>query len=57
MSRVVLPVVGVVGAMGAEEGVLVVDMDVGLLRIAEENYRVRQDIMREGWYYTYRHQK
>jgi hypothetical protein len=43
--------------MGAEEGVLVVDMDVGLLRIAEENYRVRQDIMREGWYYTYRHQK
>ncbi|GES58148.1 hydrolase, carbon-nitrogen family [Aspergillus terreus] len=57
MSRVVLPVVGVVGTMGAEEGVLVVDMDAGLLRVAEENYRVRQDIMREGWYYTYRHQK
>ncbi|KAL4894815.1 carbon-nitrogen hydrolase, partial [Aspergillus ambiguus] len=56
MSRVVLPIVGAVGTMGAEEGVMVVDMDVGLLRIAEDNYRVRADIAREGWYYTYRHQ-
>ncbi|PYI35901.1 hydrolase, carbon-nitrogen family [Aspergillus indologenus CBS 114.80] len=55
LSRVVLPVVGPVGQMGDEEGVLVVDMDLGLVRIAEENYKVREDMEREGWHYTYRH--
>ncbi|ODM21232.1 hypothetical protein SI65_04285 [Aspergillus cristatus] len=55
LSRVVLPVTGVVGDMGNKEGVMVVDMDVGLVRIAEENYKVRQDIKKEGWHYVYRH--
>ncbi|KAL2821820.1 carbon-nitrogen hydrolase [Aspergillus cavernicola] len=55
MSRVVLPIVGPVGKMGNEEGVLVTEMDVGLVRVAEDNYRVREDITREGWYYSYRH--
>lgn len=55
LSRVVLPVVGVVGDMGNKEGVMVVDMDMGLVRIAEENYKVRQDIKKEGWHYSYRH--
>ncbi|GAA84519.1 hydrolase, carbon-nitrogen family [Aspergillus luchuensis IFO 4308] len=39
LSRVCLPIVGTVGAMGDEEGVMVVDMDMGVVRIAEENYR------------------
>ncbi|KAI9373521.1 hydrolase, carbon-nitrogen family [Aspergillus egyptiacus] len=55
MSRVVLPIVGPVGKMGNEEGVLVVDMDMELVRIAEQNYKVREDIAREGWHYTYQH--
>ncbi|PWY80457.1 hydrolase, carbon-nitrogen family [Aspergillus sclerotioniger CBS 115572] len=56
LSRVCLPVIGTVGAMGPEEGVLVMDMNMDVVRIAEENYRVREDLNREGWYYTYRHQ-
>lgn len=58
MSRVCLPHVGPVGGktMGAaEEGPLVVEMDLGVLEVAEENYRVREDIGREGWHYVYRH--
>jgi hypothetical protein len=41
--------------MGNEEGVLVADMDFGLLSVAEENYKVRMDLAKEGWYYSYRH--
>lgn len=55
MSQVALPIVGAVSKMGTEEGVSVVDMDLGLLDIAERNYKVRQDIGREGWHYVYRH--
>ncbi|KAJ5831785.1 hydrolase carbon-nitrogen family [Penicillium riverlandense] len=55
MSRVVLPTVGPVGKMGSEDGLLVVDMDLGLLDVAEKNYKVRQDMGREDWYYVYRH--
>lgn len=55
MSQVTLPIVGPVSKMGNEEGVSVVDMDLGLLDIAEKNYKVRQDIGKEGWHYVYRH--
>ena len=55
MSRVVLPVVGPVAKMGNEEGVLVAELDMDLVRIAEDNYKVRMDLGREGWYYSYRH--
>lgn len=55
MSQVTLPIVGPVGRMGNEEGVLVTDMDLGLLRIAEENYKVREDLQKEDWHYVYRH--
>ncbi len=55
MSQVALPIVGPVSKMGTEEGVNVVDMDMGLLEIAEGNYKVRQDIGKEGWHYVYRH--
>ncbi|KAI9933083.1 hypothetical protein ASPWEDRAFT_159005 [Aspergillus wentii DTO 134E9] len=55
LSRVTMPIVGPVGKMGNEEDIKVVDMDMGLLKIAEANYRVREDIAKEGWHYTYRH--
>ncbi|KAL2810976.1 carbon-nitrogen hydrolase [Aspergillus granulosus] len=57
MSRAVLPIVGPVAEMGNEEGVLVTDMDMGLIGIAEDNYKVRMDLGRDGWYYTYRHRR
>ncbi|KAL1963992.1 hypothetical protein VTN77DRAFT_7667 [Rasamsonia byssochlamydoides] len=57
MSRVVLPFIGPVGKMGAEEGFLLADLDVSVLALAEENYKVRQDLASEGWHYTYRHDK
>ncbi|KAL2220401.1 putative hydrolase, carbon-nitrogen family [Thermoascus aurantiacus ATCC 26904] len=62
MSRVCLPHVGPVGkdkkTMEAEEeGVLTVDVDLEVLRVAEENYKVREDIGREGWHYVYRHMR
>ena len=55
MSQVTLPIVGPVAKMGSEEGVMVADMDLGLLDVAENNYKVREDIKREGWHYVYRH--
>lgn len=54
LSRVVLPVIGTVGSMENEEGVLVVDMDLGLLDVAEECYKVRKDLTSAGWHYGYR---
>lgn len=58
MSRAVLPFMGPVQgkSMSAEEeGHMVVDLDMSVLDLAEENYKVRQDLRSEGWHYTYRH--
>ncbi|KAJ5104371.1 hydrolase carbon-nitrogen family [Penicillium alfredii] len=55
MSQVTLPIVGPVAKMGVEEGVRVAEMDLGLLGIAEKNYKVREDIGRGDWHYVYRH--
>ncbi|RAO68599.1 uncharacterized protein BHQ10_004611 [Talaromyces amestolkiae] len=59
MSRVVVPFIGPVGdkkSMEAEEeGAMVVDLDLSVLTLAEENYKVRQDMASEGWHYSYRH--
>ncbi|KAH8430687.1 carbon-nitrogen hydrolase family protein [Aspergillus melleus] len=54
LSGVHVPPLGAVGKMGPEEGVLTVDVDMGLVRLAEENYKVREDLGREGWHYGYR---
>lgn len=52
MSRVSMPVIGSVGEMRDEEGLLVVDVDMGLLDIAEKCYGIRADLKREGWHYV-----
>ncbi|RJE25970.1 hydrolase, carbon-nitrogen family [Aspergillus sclerotialis] len=52
MSQVSMPVVGSVGKMGDEEGLLVVDVDMRLLDIAEDCYGIRTDLKREGWHYA-----
>lgn len=65
LSRVVVPVAGVVGEVkggegggerdGADvqEGMEVVEVDLGVLEVAERNYKVRADIKGEGWHYGY----
>ncbi|PLB52073.1 putative hydrolase, carbon-nitrogen family [Aspergillus steynii IBT 23096] len=53
LSGLHVPALGAVGKMGPGEGVLAVDMDLGLVRLAEENYKVRADLGREGWHYGY----
>ncbi|TPX18819.1 uncharacterized protein E0L32_011498 [Thyridium curvatum] len=56
LSRVAMPLVGVVEGSQMEpgaEGMRVVDVDLGVLRVAEGNYRVRKDMMGEGWHYAH----
>lgn len=36
-----------------EEGVSYVEVDLDVLRVAEENYKVREDIKGKGWHYGY----
>ena len=50
-----------IGALGQEtmnrgvEGMSVVDVDMEILDEAEKQYKVREDISRSDWHYTYRH--
>lgn len=55
LSRVVVPVAGVVGEVKGEavEGMEVVEVDLGVLEVAERNYKVRADMKGEGWHYGY----
>ena len=39
--------------MGAEEGMSVVELDMQILEDAEENYKVRDDMAKDGWHYGY----
>lgn len=67
-SQVAMPILGKVkpvegGGEGAgesraeigldEDGVSYVEIDLDVLRIAEENYKVREDIQGRGWHYGY----
>jgi predicted amidohydrolase len=55
LSQITLPLVGPVAKMGSEEGICVADMDLKVLEVAEQNYKVRQDIKKDDWHYVYRH--
>ena len=68
LSRVCLPLVGCVegsfgdgkgkgGDEGNEEGMRVVEVDMGILEAAERNYKVREDLGRDDWHYGYSHEK
>ena len=59
LSQVALPFVGAVGETkdSSREGMSVVEVDMRIVEEAEENYKVRKDIAREDWHYTYRHQE
>lgn len=51
LSQVGMPILGALGKMAAEEGMEVVELDMDILRVAEENYKVREDLAREDWHY------
>ena len=38
-----------------EEGMSIVDINMEVLEEAEKNYKVREDMARSDWHYTYRH--
>jgi hypothetical protein len=53
---VTIPFVGPLTHLGTpEESMSIVDLDLNVLEIAEQNYKVRFDMAREDWHYTYRH--
>ena len=59
LSQVTVPFVGGCGGEtqgSTKEGMSVVPVDMAVLDEAEKNYKVRADISREGWHYSYRHQ-
>ncbi|CAG8208653.1 unnamed protein product [Penicillium salamii] len=55
LSQIALPVAGSIAKMGTEEGFIIADVDMEVIAAAERNYKVRQDLKKEDWYYTYRH--
>lgn len=57
LSRVAVPFLGALGDEtkdSGEEGMSIVDLDMAHVEQAEANYKVREDLAREDWYYTYR---
>ncbi|KAI8303615.1 Nitrilase [Colletotrichum sp. SAR11_59] len=53
VSQVAMPLIGSIGKLGAEEAVSIVEIDLGLLDVAEGAYKVREDMQKEGWHYGY----
>ncbi|KAL9030138.1 MAG: hypothetical protein Q9196_001712 [Gyalolechia fulgens] len=57
LSRVAVPFLGALGGETRDssvEGMSVVDLDMRHVEEAEANYKVREDLAREDWYYIYR---
>lgn len=48
MSQVAVPFAGSLGTMGEEEEMRIYELDMQILEEAEANYKVREDIGREG---------
>lgn len=55
LSQIAVPIGGPIAKMGTEEGFIVADLDMGIIEAAEKNYKVRQDLKKADWHYTYRH--
>jgi predicted amidohydrolase len=54
-SQVAVPFLGCVGRVeGCEEGMEIVEVDMGVLEEAEEVYKVREDLGRADWHYGYK---
>ncbi|KIX02385.1 uncharacterized protein Z518_08326 [Rhinocladiella mackenziei CBS 650.93] len=59
LSQVVLPLVGKVDGSfdGNEPGMKIVEVDMRTVDVAEENYKIREDMARKDWHYGYSHEK
>ncbi|EXJ90566.1 hypothetical protein A1O1_03669 [Capronia coronata CBS 617.96] len=59
LSRVVLPLVGNVegGFEDAQPGMKIVEVDMRTVDVAEENYKIREDLARKDWHYGYNLEK
>ena len=58
LSQVTIPFVGPLARLGASpEGMLVVDLDLKVVDLAEDYYKVREDLARDDWHYDYRHSR
>lgn len=56
LSQVTVPYIGPLARLGScLEGMAIVDLDLGILEHAEENYQIRADLARDDWHYDYRH--
>ncbi|KAI9151791.1 Omega-amidase NIT2 [Paramyrothecium foliicola] len=54
LSQVAMPLQGALGgSLGPGEAMKVVDVDLGVLDVAERVYKVREDLKRDGWHYAY----
>jgi len=55
LSGVYAPILGrVKGSFtDGEEGMRIVEVDLGIQELAEQNYRVREDMKGDDWHYGY----
>lgn len=55
LSGVYAPIVGRVEGsfVDGSEGMRIVEVDMTVQKLAEDNYRVREDLARKGWHYGY----
>lgn len=55
LSGVYAPLVGrVEGSFDdGEEGMRIVEMDMDIIKVAEANYKIREDLRGEDWHYGY----
>ncbi|KAK3941464.1 hydrolase [Diplogelasinospora grovesii] len=61
-SQVAMPILGSIGEDGKaggktmdmnQEEMKILEVDFGVLRLAEQNYKVREDMQGKGWHYGY----
>lgn len=52
LSQLAMPFVGAVGKLGAGEDMSIVNVDLSVLDVAEQVYKVREDMAKETWHYA-----
>jgi predicted amidohydrolase len=54
LSQVTVPFLGCIGRVETcEEAMNIIDLDMGVLEDAESAYKIRQDLARSDWHYSY----
>lgn len=53
-SQVAMPILGSLGKLGTEKDDMIInEVDIDVLRVAEDHYKVRADLQDEGWHYSH----